>query len=104
MAKASAALKGLHNLRGLQSAGIRSIPHSSTSAFLDLFALQGRRERLTQDKAGLRMRRDRIQKELATISKNISGLLKIALRSSAGTGKKSVPGEKKHVRSTVLEY
>jgi len=105
MPNTSATLRGIHNVKSCESAGVRSIPHSSKSAFLDLFSLRNREERLLQEKAGLKMRKDHVNKELGTIKRNIARLLGIALKSTKEMSISATGGKiKKHKASTVLEY
>lgn len=106
MVKISSTLPGFHAVRSLQSTGRRSIPLTSKSAFLDLFASQNRRERLLQERARVRARREQINKQLVGINKDMQRSLKIALGalteggSKAGAGK----GKGKFMKSTVLDY
>lgn len=82
------------------------MPLTSKSAFLDLFASQNRRERLVQERARVRARREQINKQLAGINKDMQKSLAIALgalkqgKSKAGIGK----GKGKFTKSTVLSY
>lgn len=106
MAKTSSTLPGFHAVRSLQSTGKRSIPLTSKSAFLDLFASQNRRERLLQERARVRVRREQISKQLSGINKDMKKSLQIALGSmtqgelKTGTGK----GKGKFTKSMVLSY
>lgn len=103
MEKIAANLSGVHNLRSLSSTGIRSIPPSPKSAFLDLYMRQNERDRLTKEKIRLQKRRKQINKNLTVINQGMAGLLKIATAGSKRLGK---IGEaySKSGGHTVLEY
>lgn len=69
--------------------------------------LQNKKDRLLQERVRVRGRRVQLNKEIVTIRTNMSGLLKIAIKSMKGEKiqKDSVDKDvKKHNGSTVLEY
>jgi len=108
MPKIAATLRGIHNVKSLQSTGKRSIPATEKSAFLELFMLLNKKERLLQERVMLRGRREQVNEAVATISRNMAELLKVAVRSmKGGKAKDNSPasaGGKKHNGSTILEY
>lgn len=73
----SAGLSGIHDLNTLSSRGMRSIPPSSKSAFLDLFMNQNAKERLFKEKEVLQRKTQQIGSKLALINKRMAQLLKI---------------------------
>lgn len=108
MAKIAATLRGMHNVKSLQSTGRRSIPPTSKSAFLDLFMLMNKKDRLLQEKTRIRGRREQISNELSAISKNMGKLFKVGVQTMKGGKVKNDSADtkiaKKHNGSTVLEY
>ena len=103
MAKIASTLKGLHGINSLENTGQRSIPPTPKSAFLDLFILQNNKERLTQERNILKMRRKQIDKRLSYINKGMVKMLKLALKSDAARDG-GVEGGKKFKKSLVLQY
>lgn len=103
MEKTAANLSGIHDLKSMNSTGLRSIPPSAKSAFLDLYMRQNERDRLMKEKIKLQKRRRQINQNLTTINKRIAGLLKIA-----AAGDKQLSREKgvysKSGEHTILEY
>jgi len=78
MEKIAANLSGIHELKSVGSTGIRSIPPSSKSAYLDLYMRQNERDRLEKEKTRLQKRRKQIDQNLIVINKRMARLLKIA--------------------------
>ncbi len=103
MEKIAANLSGVHDLKSAGSTGIRSIPPSAKSAFLDLYMRQNERDRLAKEKIRLQKRGKQINKNLTAINKGMAKLLKIATTGSKGLSKIEV-ADSKSGKHTVLEY
>ena len=103
MEKIAANLSGVHDLKSVGSTGLRSIPPSSKSAFLDLYMRQNERDRLEKEKIRLQKRGKQINKNLTVINTGMAKLLKIATAGSKGLSK---IGEtySKSGKHTVLEF
>jgi len=103
MEKIAANLSGVHDLKSVGSTGLRSIPPSSKSAFLDLYMRQNERDRLDKEKIRLQKRGKQINKNLTVINTGMAKLLKIATAGSKGSSK---IGEifSKSGNHTVLEF
>ena len=103
MEKIAANLSGIHDLKSVGSTGLRSIPPSSKSAFLDLYMRQNERDRLEKENLRLQKRGKQINKNLTVINTGMAKLLKIATAGSKGLSK---IGEvySKSGKHTVLEF
>lgn len=103
MEKIAANLPGIHNLKSVGSTGLRSIPSSSKSAFLDLYMRQNERDRLVKEKIRLQKRKEQINQNLTVINQRMAGLLKIATVGDKQLSKKE-GGYSKSDKHTVLGY
>ncbi len=103
MEKIAVNLSGIHDLKSVGSTGIRSIPPSSKSAFLDLYMRQNEKDRLQKEKERLQKRGKQISQNLTTIKTRMAKLLKIAIK---GDERLTKTGEvySKSGNHTVLEY
>ena len=103
MEKIAANLSGIHDLKSVGSSGLRSIPPSSKSAFLDLYMRQNERDRLEKENIRLQKRGKQINKNLAVINTGMAKLLKIATAGSKGLSniREAYSKSGKH---TVLEF
>ncbi|MDP3043375.1 MAG: hypothetical protein Q8N21_03155 [bacterium] len=103
MEKINANLSGIHDLKSAGSTGLRSIPHSSKSAFLDLYMRQNKRDRLEKEKIRLQKKGKQIDKNLTVINTGMAKLLKIATAGSKGLSKIRETYSKSGSH-TVLDY
>ena len=103
MEKIAANLSGIHDLKSVGSSGLRSIPPSSKSAFLDLYMRQNERDRLEKENLRLQKRGKQINKNLTVINIGMAKLLKIATAGSKGLGKIE-EAYSKSGKHTVLEF
>jgi hypothetical protein len=67
-------LRGLRDVKGIHSAGIRSIPKVQRSAFLDLYMLSREKDRLEHEMRALDKRRNTISKQFERISGRMQAL------------------------------
>lgn len=103
MEKIAANLSGVHDLKSVGSTGLRSIPPSSKSAFLDLYMRQNERDRLEKEKIRLQKRGKQINKNLTVINTGMAKLLKIATAGSQGLSKIEETYSKSG-KHTILEF
>lgn len=76
--KLSTDLPGLYEINTLQSVGLRSIPPTAKSAFLELYFRQNMKERLLKEEKRLQRRKNQTDKKLAMTNKSIARLFSTA--------------------------
>ena len=69
-------LRGIHEMKTLQSSKKRSLPKVQTSSYLDLYVFERERERLEKEAARLQMRNKQVEMRLEEINKNMQNLWK----------------------------
>ena len=99
-------ISGLRNIKGMHSAGKRSISRVASSAYLDLYMLRKEKERLEKEDATLEKRKAVIQKKLEDIKKEMEALEKLAQEEKKyqdrhGKVVKEKPQEKKWKKMTL---
>jgi len=74
--KSTSQLQTISDVKGMRSAGARSIPKTMRSSYLELYVLDRERARLEKEKSGLDKRRNCVQTRFNSIARRMENLKK----------------------------
>ncbi len=91
--------KGAGDIKGITGSKLHSAPRTGDTAYLDLFILKKKQDRLEREEETLKKRKERIQKNLTEIEKERKLAEKVVEKEKGGEPKKKTPEPKIKVPS-----